>query len=133
MTTTAQQAKRCTECGEVKDDVLGKQDLCGDCENRMVYCQVCDEYSHECRHVGWINDFGCHCGCGTQDIKADDHKESFVEVLKALAPLKDYWGKEPLVRAMLRFIKANNFWTFWHGPMIGWPPTLGFRYEKDFK
>ena len=132
--TKAARRKRCSECGELKDDVVGRQKLCSECESGMTYCKVCDEWTSRegdgCRHVQ--DGCGCNCGCGTWEIDAEAHKESFEVLLSKLAPLKDYWGKEPLVPAMLRFIRANNFWTFWHGPLIGGPPALAFKYQEDF-
>lgn len=133
ITPKKQRRKRCSECGELKDDVQGKQRLCEECEQDKDYCQICDEWADRayggCRHVGWVNDPGCCCGCGTTDITAEDHKESFCELLERLAPLKVYDSDDPLLPRLLAQIEANNFWTFWHGPMIGGPSDLDLRYE----
>lgn len=131
--------KRCSECEELKDDVLGRQKLCFDCEQNMRYCKVCDEWTHSesdgCRHVGWDNEGGHECGCGTDHIEAKDHKESFLLVLRKLRPLKGEmhpdFKSEPLLVPLLRLIEANRFWTCWHGPMIGEPPALALKYTWD--
>lgn len=136
-TQTIIRRKRCSECNELKDDVAGRQRLCSECEQGKSYCEVCDEWEDRswgdgCRHVQWDDDGGFECGCGAEGIKADDHKESFFVLLSKLAPLKVYCEDEPLVPEMVRYIKANNFWTFWHGPIIGAPPDLAFKYERIF-
>lgn len=135
MTTPAKATRRkrcseCGECGELKDDVIGRQNLCSECE--LAYCKICDEWNGDCRHVGWDNSGGFECGCGALGTAADDHKEGFFKLLATFSHLKDYWGKEPLLSAIRRQVKANNFWTQWHGPIIGSAPALAMYYEKDF-
>jgi hypothetical protein len=131
--TKKQRRKRCSECGELKDDVDGRQRLCEECEQDKDYCHICDEWVDRawgagCRHVGWSNEIGCCCGCGTTHINAEAHKESFVELLKRFKPLKDDKGN-PLLPRLAKQIAANNFWTQWQGPMIGGPPNLALRYR----
>ena len=127
--------KRCSECNELKHDVLGRQRLCEDCEQRMNYCAVCDEwmYDYNCRHGGWFDAGGYECGCGTTQIDADAHKQSFMLLCEKLAPIEvEFHREQRLLERMAEEIAANNFWTRWHGPMIGAPPDLCLHYEKDF-
>lgn len=137
MPATKTRRKRCSECGELKHEVLGKQRLCEDCEEGKSYCTICDEWVDRawgggCRHVGWNDALGCECGCGADSgIDADDHKKSFGELLKRFSPLKDDEGN-PLVPRLLRQIESNNFWTCWHGPLIGSPPDLGLMHKRQF-
>lgn len=125
--------RRCSECGELKDEVLGKQRLCEKCEQDKTYCTVCDYwysgYGGGCRHVQWA---GCNCGCGTWDIEPKDHKESFMLLLEKLRPLTCLWETRSLLPELLSLIEADNFWTCWHGPLIGAPPALALKFEKDF-
>src|SRR4051812_21373188 len=130
-TKTITRRKRCSKCNGLSDTVQGRQRLCESCESEMSYCKICDEYEDRawgggCRHVGWHD--GMSCGCGTYDVGADDHKESFFVLLKHLAPLKDDDG-DPLLPRLAKQIAANNFWTQWHGPMIGGPPDLSLKYK----
>jgi len=124
--------KRCSECGELKDDVQGRQKICERCEENMRYCKICDEWTHidseGCRHVGWDSDIGCDAGCGTWDIDADAHKESFMALLACLERETTYIDGFPLLPELLKHIDAGTFWTQWRGPMIGAAPDLTFRY-----
>lgn len=132
--------KRCSECGELKGSVAGRQNLCDECEQGRTYCTVCDEWKDRawgggCRHVGWSDELGMECGCGASELTAEDHRDSFALLLSKFAALKVHdWDKppRPLLPDMLTLIEANNFWTTWHGPMIGGPPDLALRYEKVF-
>lgn len=130
--------KRCSECGELKpaDDVIGRQKICGDCEEGMHYCSVCDEWMHdECRHICW-SDGGYHVGCGATDVDAEYHKDSFQRLMRLFASMtcSEYAGdgkyiEKPLLPKLLAEIEANNFWTQWHGPMIGGPPDLALKHD----
>lgn len=137
-TKTKQRRKRCSECGELKHDVLGRQKLCEKCEEDKDYCQVCDEWLDRswgdgCRHVQWSNEIGCCCGCGTTHISMEAHKDSFMLLLAKLTPIEvEFHPEQRLLERMAEEIAANNFWTRWHGPLIGAPPDLEFHYEKDF-
>lgn len=144
MKTTATRRRRCSHCNELKAEVLGRQRLCEDCEQDMTYCQVCDEWRDRtwgdgCRHVQWVGDIG-QAGCGSTEIEADAHRESFVilaTVLRSLSyshyiPSRSKFESRPLLPAMQRLIAANNFWTRWCGPLIGGPPSLDLCYEKKF-
>lgn len=142
-TATTTRRRRCSECGELKPDVDGRQRLCADCEDGKSYCQICDEWKDRawgggCRHVGWSDEHGCECGCGTSDIEPKDHRESFEALLAKFAGMTFYDYKRsatlPLLPELRRLIAKNNFWTYWHGPMIGGPPDLGLRtrVRKDY-
>jgi len=129
---TPKRRKRCSECGELKEEVLGRQRLCEKCEQDKTYCRICDEWSTDpdCRHVGWSDEHGCCCGCGTWDIDAKDHKESFLVLLDKFSPLTcGYDEPKPLLPELLKLIEKNRFWTQWHGPLIGGYPDLALRYS----
>lgn len=105
----------------------------------MSYCRVCDEWADRssgdgCRHVQWCDELGIECGCGADDGYVDDaHKASFMVLLSKLAPLPvEFHPEQRLLERMAEEIEANNFWSRWHGPLIGAPPDLEFHYEKDF-
>lgn len=139
METTTQDTQRCSRCKELKDDVQGRQRLCSECEEDMSYCKVCDEWVDRawgsgCRHVQWDEGCGTECGCGTFNMEAEDHRESFIALMAVLAPLKESYtsNPKPLLPRMAELIERNNFWTFWHGPIIGGPPAIDFRYVKKF-
>lgn len=128
--------KRCSECGELKDEVLGKQRLCEDCEQDRDYCRICDYwysgYGDGCRHIQWSNELGLLVGSGSDHVEASDHRESFDFLLSKFAPLKTWeWDGDgkPLLPELRRLIRANRFWTQWHGPLIGGPPDLALRYS----
>lgn len=133
---TKTRRRRCSECGELKHEVLGRQKLCEECEHDREYCTICDAWEHSdscCRHVQWSDEFGCCCGCGTNHIEAESHLASFEALLEKLEPLRCGWtysANMPLLPEMSRLIAANNFWTFWHGPLIGAPPNVAFKYEE---
>jgi len=124
--------KRCSECGELKDDVDGRQRLCERCEEGKTYCQICDEHMNTswgdgCRHLRWVDGLG-NAGCGSTGINAEEHHESFLALLRHLEPLKTYDDK-PLLPAMQALIAENRFWTQWQGSLIGGPPDLALRYS----
>lgn len=136
--------KRCSECGELRHDVLGRQRLCEKCEEGKDYCTVCDEWEDRscgdgCRHVQWSNECGCNCGCGSDHVEADAHRESFLVLLKHFAPLQVQhmnwdgdnftYTYDPMLPQLLKLIDGNRFWTQWHGPLIGGPPDLALRYS----
>ncbi len=46
-------------------------------------------------------------------------------LLDCLTPITEYLDhKKPAIPRILACIEANNFWTRWHGPMIGGAPDL---------
>lgn len=133
LSTKKSRRRKCSECGKLKHDVFGRQRLCERCEEGKSYCKVCDEWTDHsfgdgCRHAGWSTDSGCEAGCGTHDLETKDHHHSFLELLKRLQPLETYGGK-PLLPELRALLSKNNFWTQWHGPLIGCAPALSFRYE----
>jgi hypothetical protein len=134
--TTTTRRRRCSECGELKHNVDGKQRLCEDCEQDRTYCQICNywhgAWGDGCRHVQWCAASGCNCGCGTDEIEPDEHRESFYVLLSKFAAMTYYdfrRGKLPLLPELRRLIAKNNFWTCWHGPLIGAPPDLALRTQ----
>jgi hypothetical protein len=144
MDGTTTRRRRCSHCGELKTEVLGRQRLCEDCEQDMTYCQVCDEWCDRtwgdgCRHVQWNDDIG-YAGCGSTEVNADAHRESFMALATALralscsryVPSRSEFESRPLLPAMRRLIASDNLWTCWCGPLIGGPPSLDLRYEKKF-
>ena len=131
--------KRCSQCNELKpaDEVIGRQSLCEECESDMSYCTICDwwedrTWDSSCRHVTWDAETSRYCGSGANNYPAEAHKASFLELLKRLRRIKVWDSSEPLLPALAAHLKTNNCWTFWHGPLIGSPPDLDLRYEKDF-
>lgn len=132
MIATKTRRRRCTDCGELKEDVLGRQRLCNECEEEYDYCCVCNEYvgKDNHRHTGW-ND-GLVIGCGSNELDADDHKESFMILVAALDSERTYFNDADLLPTMRDLLRKNNLWTQWHGPMIGGPPDLAIKYEKRF-
>ena len=147
-TATLTRRNRCSYCHELKPDVSPDSKLCESCEQDHTYCHVCDAwnspYGNGCRHIGWSDEYGCNAGCGTYDISAEEHRESFDVLLAKFAPLRyrEHEADLPLVSNMLpllprmrELISENNFWTQWHGPLIGGYPDLALRYEipgRDF-
>lgn len=135
-TATKTRRKRCSECGELKDKVLGRQRLCEECEQDRDYCRICD-YWHSgrgngCRHIQWSNELGLLVGSGSDHIDAKDHRESFDLMLSKFAQFKTWeWNSDgkPLLPELCRLIKANRFWAQWHGPLIGGYPDLALRYS----
>ena len=116
--------RKCFYCGEMKE-VYPDSKMCDNCEQKHEHCTVCNEWFHyesdPCRHLR---------GCGS-GRETNEFKQSFMLLLKHLSKLKDYDDK-PLVPAIRRQIRKNNFWTTWHGPLIGRSPDLELRYEKKF-
>lgn len=136
---TKTRKRRCSECGELKEEVLGRQRLCEQCEDGKDYCTICDEWADRswgggCRHVGWNSEDGISAGCGTDHMDAEDHKESFMLLLDFLAPVTEYLDRtKPAMLKILACIEKNNFWTQWHGPMIGGPPDLSMLHSNGGK
>jgi hypothetical protein len=134
--TTKTWRRRCSCCKKLKVSVHPVSTLCESCEADHVECVICEEWfskeSDLCRHLGWDAGLGCYAGCGTYGIDAEDHKESFLLLLDRLAPLGEYLdGAKLMLPKMLAYIEANNFWTTWHGPLIGGLPDLELRYSLD--
>lgn len=127
--TASKRRKRCSRCEELCHDVIAG--LCSNCESEGDYCTICKEYQFEdgCRHVTHYD--GMTHGCGSQEAEADDHKESFMLLLDRFAKHneRDFNGKQiDTIAEMKRHIGDNNFWTFWHGPMIGRAPDLALKH-----
>lgn len=128
---TQTRRKRCSGCGELKENVEGRQRLCEDCEEGKDYCAICDEWLDRCwegcRHVVWSS--GLYVGCGSTLVSPEDHHDSFVVLLQALKPLKTMSEGKPLLPALRKQIAKHAFFTQWHGPLIGQAPDLSLRYE----
>jgi len=97
MPVTQERSECCEECGCTLRDNIGK--ICPSCDAEYyVYCSVCKKHQLEddgCAHVTLTGDG--YAGCGSTDLDAEDHADSFFALL-------DMIGKEKAIelRELLR-------------------------------
>ncbi len=95
-------------------------DVADESENGFAWCDVCethfpDEPDCYCWHLFWDEEL---CGCGSNEVTADSHKESFFAVLEKTGL------SGPLRRAMIN----GDYNLRYHGSMFG---TEGINVYLD--